>query len=70
MDTVTGTGTDTGTNNYENLVTCKHFPITENESYVEFSTQMSQLQYDEITATSKGKLKKISEEPGKNKILI
>ena len=43
MDTVTGTGTDTGTNNYENLVTCKHFPITENESYVEFSTQMSQL---------------------------
>ena len=29
-----------------NVVTCKHFPISDTESYVEFSTQMSEKRYE------------------------
>ena len=35
--------------NYVYSVTCKHFGISETESYVEFSTEMSESQYDKIT---------------------
>ena len=30
-------------------VTCKHFPITEADSYVEYSIKMSELQYQNLT---------------------
>ena len=52
--------------NNVNVVTCKHFPISDTESYVEFSTQMSESRYEQIT---EGECE-ANVEPGKNKLLI